>query len=78
MCNRIKHAVQFKKPTAGTLKPMEFKSKLRTIMGGEIPETKTELGSSHCGSAVMNQTNIHEDVGSIPGPTPWVKDQALP
>ena len=25
--------------------------------------------SSHCGSAVMNQTSIHEDVGSIRGPT---------
>ena len=30
-------------------------------------------GSSHCGSAVMNLTSIHKDLGSIPGPTQWVK-----
>ena len=34
--------------------------------------------SSHCGSAVMNLTSIHENVGSIPGVTQWVKDLVLP
>ena len=27
---------------------------------------KKELGSSHRGSAMVNPTNIHEDMGSIP------------
>ena len=36
---------------------------------------KILLWSSLSGSAVMNPTGIHEDVGSIPG---WVKDPALP
>ena len=34
-------------------------------------------GSSHCGSAVMNPTSIHEDVGLIPGLAQWIKDPAF-
>ena len=34
--------------------------------------------SSCCGSAVMNLTSIHEDMGLIPGPAEWVKDPVLP
>ena len=33
--------------------------------------------SSQCGSAVINPSSIHEDVGSIPGLTWWIKDLAL-
>ena len=35
---------------------------------------KGSVGVSYCGSAVMNPTSIHEDVGSL---TQWVKDPAL-
>ena len=35
-------------------------------------------GSSHCGTAETNPTSYHEDVGSIPGLTYWVKDLVLP
>ena len=35
------------------------------------------LGSSCCGSAVTDLTNIYEDVGLIPGLTPWVKGLVL-
>ena len=41
----------------------------------ENKEQKTK--SSHCGSAEMNPSSIHEDVGWSPGLTEWVKDLAL-
>ena len=34
-------------------------------------------GSSYCGSVETNLSSIHEDEGSIPGPTQWVKDLVL-
>ena len=33
--------------------------------------------SSHWSSAVMDMTSIHEDSGSTPGPTQWVKGPTL-
>ena len=34
--------------------------------------------SSHCGSAVMNLTSIHENAGLIPGLAQGVRDLGLP
>ena len=36
------------------------------------------IGSSLCGSEVMNPTSIHVDTGSIPALAQWVKDLAFP
>ena len=35
------------------------------------------IWSSHSGSAVINPTNIHEDMASIPGLAQWVMDLVL-
>ena len=42
-----------------------------------LPSLILTTGSSHCGSVEMNLTSIHEDTGSIPGFTQWVKDPML-
>ena len=34
---------------------------------------KLKTGSSHCGSAVMSLTSVHEDTSSIPGQGQWIK-----
>ena len=50
----------------------------RFILILETNHSQVALGSSHCGAAETNPTRIHEDAGSIPGFTQWVKYLVLP
>ena len=42
-----------------------------------FPLVRLRFRSSLGGSVATNRTSIHEDVGSIPGLTQWVKDLAI-
>ena len=44
----------------------------------ETENIQIEDGSSHCGTAEMNQIRNHEVEGLIPALAQWVKDLALP
>ena len=46
--------------------------------GGLAADTKIHGWSSRHGSAVTHLTSIHEDAGSIPFLTQWIKDPAWP
>ena len=47
-------------------------------LGTEADVRLQVFQSSRCGSAVMNLTSIHEDVGLIPGLDQWAKDLVSP
>ena len=44
----------------------------------QISRFNIKYWSSHRGSVEMNLISIHEDAGSIPGLSQWVKDPTLP
>ena len=54
------------------------KTELNSKQSNQKDFLKKEYQSFHWGSVVKNPTNIHEDMGLIPGSTQWVKDMALP
>ena len=44
----------------------------------KLPNNKMDFGVPFMAQWLTSLTSIHEDVGSIPGFTQWVKELALP
>ena len=67
-------------PMLCPLNSLGFSSRNGTSRRDRSTEPGLEIcdRSSHCGSVLTKLTTIHEDVGSVPGPTQWVKDPVLP
>ena len=61
-----------------TIKEMKNKTTMSCYCTATRSANIKNSGSSCCGSAEMNLTSIHKDVGLIPGLTQWVNDQMLP
>ena len=58
---------------------LQFQSKVLGLVLAFSPSLiHNFFQSSHCGSEEANLTGIHDDTGSSPGCTQWVKDPALP
>ena len=78
LSGELQHAENVAKKKKRLTEWIKIKTPLYVTFKKDTLNIKTRVGVPIVAQRVKNATSIHEEVGSIPDPTQWTKDPALP